>query len=77
MGILSGLTKYYSLAKGKIYTLIGFVIAGVALKIMYDSDGITQESTELLLTGLMIAGVNHDAIKSIFNSNSDKQSTTP
>ena len=75
MKLLSQLFKYYSLAKGKIYTLVGIVIIGVSLKIMYDNKSITQDSIELLLTGAMIAGVNHEAIKTIIDSST--KSDTP
>jgi hypothetical protein len=64
---IARILKSLSLAKGKIFTCIGFGIMGLAGYIMYEARDVTETSIELLITGFILSGVNNETIDHIRN----------
>lgn len=71
---IAKILKSLSLAKGKIFTYIGFGIMGLAGYIMYEAKDVTETSIELLVTGFILSGVNNETIDHIRNRKSDGNS---
>jgi uncharacterized membrane protein len=63
-----------SFIKGKVFTIIGFLLIALAGYVVYEAKDISAEAIELLITGLALAGVNNETIDHLRNRKSDSDS---